>query len=40
VEEGEKEGAPGLEAVLGEMEEAYGTAQAVVASLMPQGPAA
>jgi PAS domain S-box-containing protein len=39
VEEGEKDGAPGLEAVLGEMEEAYGMAQAVVVSLMPQGPA-
>jgi HPt (histidine-containing phosphotransfer) domain-containing protein len=40
VEEGEKEGAAGLEDVLGEMEEAYGMAQAVVVSLMPQGPGA
>jgi PAS domain S-box-containing protein len=39
VEEGEKDGAAGLEAVLGEMDEAYGIAQAVVVSLMPQGPA-
>jgi HPt (histidine-containing phosphotransfer) domain-containing protein len=39
VEEGEKDGAAGLEDVLGEMEEAYGMAQAVVVSLMPQGPA-
>jgi HPt (histidine-containing phosphotransfer) domain-containing protein len=38
VEEGEKDGAVGLEAVLGELEEAYGMAQAVVVSLMPQGP--
>jgi PAS domain S-box-containing protein len=38
VEEGEKDGAAGLEAVLGEMDEAYGMAQAVVVSLMPQGP--
>jgi hypothetical protein len=40
VEEGEKDGAAGLEDVLGEMEEAYSMAQAVVVSLMPQGPAA
>jgi PAS domain S-box-containing protein len=40
VEEGEKDGAAGLEAVLGEMDEAYGMAQAVVVSLMPQDPAA